>query len=381
MAAIDFSLLSEWRRYLHTHPEESGFEVQTAAFIVDKLKRFGIPCESGIGGHGVVATLSRPGSHRSVGLRAEMDALPISEENTFEHASRHPGVMHACGHDGHTTALIGAAIALSQDPSWRGTVQFLFQPAEENGRGAKAMLADDLFKRFPMDRVFTFHNWPGLDASVVAVHDGPVMAAGGRWTVTIRGVGGHAATPHLTRDPIVAAGHLIVALQTIVARNVNAMDSVVLSIGQIQGGSASNQIPASVTLSGTLRTYSADVRAMVIKRMEHVIDGIAVAFEVEIEREILSSGRAIINTHEEATTAAEAARKSTLRLQTDLDPSTTGDDFSFLLGERPGAYVWIGNGLAGESGELHTSRYDFNDAILPSAVQWLSQVALLSLHQ
>lgn len=378
MTGCDFDEIGRWRRALHAHPEAAGHEERTATFVADRLRHLGIPFEAGVGGHGIVATLSRPGSDRSVGLRADMDALPIAEANTFAHASGKPGLMHACGHDGHTAALLGAAVALSCDETWKGTVRFVFQPAEENGTGAKAMLASGLLERFPMDRVFAFHNWPGLEPNVVAVHDGPVMAAGGRWTVTLRGQAGHAATPHLTRDPIVAAGHLIVALQTIVARNVNAMDAVVLSIGQVQGGTASNQIPESVSLTGTLRTYSSDVRAMVIARMERVIDGVAATFGMAAERDIRSTGRATVNTPAEVRLAVEAARRLGATIRQDLSPSTTGDDFSFILKERPGAYVWIGNGPIGAHGELHDATYEFNDAILPTAVGWFHQVAKLS---
>ncbi|POR56576.1 amidohydrolase [Bosea psychrotolerans] len=373
--------LTQWRRHLHTQPELSEHEHGTAAFVQEKLTALGIPFVAGIGGAGIVATLSRPGSNRSVGLRADIDALPIAEENDLPYASRTPGVMHACGHDGHTVSLLGAAAILARDASWKGTVQFIFQPAEENGVGAKAMLADGLLERFPMERVFTFHNWPGLEAGTVAVHDGPVMAAGGRWSVTLHGLAGHAAIPHQTRDPIVAAGHLIVALQTIVARNVDPIDAVVLSIGQVSGGVVSNQIPPSVSLLGTLRTYRPEVREAVIKRMRSIISGIAEAYDMRTDVEILSTGRAAINTRAEGDLSVAAAGMAGLAVRRDLRPSTTGDDFSFLLQQRPGAYVWIGNGPAGPGGELHNSRYDFNDAILPAAVGWLTHVAKLALTE
>jgi amidohydrolase len=373
--------LTQWRRQLHAQPELSEHEHGTAAFVQERLTELGIPFMAGIGGAGIVATLSRPGSNRSVGLRADIDALPIAEENDVPYASRTPGVMHACGHDGHTVSLLGAAAILVHDQSWKGTVQFLFQPAEENGVGAKAMLADGLLERFPMERVFTFHNWPGLEAGTVAVHDGPVMAAGGRWSVTLHGLAGHAAIPHQTRDPIVAAGHLIVALQTIVARNVDPIDAVVLSIGQVSGGVVSNQIPPSVTLLGTLRTYRPEVREAVIKRMRSIISGIAEAYDMRTDVEILSTGRAAINTKAEGELSVAAAGMAGLAVRRDLRPSTTGDDFSFLLQQRPGAYVWIGNGPAGPGGELHNSRYDFNDAILPAAVGWLTNVARLALAE
>ena len=343
------------------------------------LAELGVPFTSGVGGSGIVATLQRGAGARSVGLRADMDALPITEQNDVAHASTSPGVMHACGHDGHTVSLLGAAAVLSRDPTWQGTVQLIFQPAEENGAGAKAMIADGLFERFPMERIFAFHNWPGLEPGVVAVHDGPVMAAGGRWMVTLHGLAGHAAQPHLTRDPITAAGHLIVALQTVVSRSVDPIDSVVLSIGSIQGGSVSNQIPEQVTLMGTLRTYRPEVRAMVVERMKSIIDGVASSFGLRAESEILSTGRATVNSPAEAELAVAAARAAGLAVRRDVKPSAAGDDFSFLIQDKPGAYVWIGNGLVGKDGDLHNARYDFNDAILPASVSWMSSVARLAL--
>ncbi|MGJ5175281.1 amidohydrolase [Bradyrhizobium oligotrophicum] len=370
-----YDRLTVWRRHLHSHPELSGAESATARFIAERLAELDVPFVPGIGGHGVVATLSRSGSARSVALRGDMDALPITEVGGLAYASSVPGVMHACGHDGHTVALLGAAAILQADPSWRGTVHFIFQPAEENGAGAKAMLADGLFERFPSDRVFAFHNWPGIPAGTVAVHHGPVMAAGGRWSVTLHGLAGHAAIPHLTRDPIVAAAHLVMGLQTIVSRNVDALDAVVLSIGQINGGVVSNQIPPSVTLAGTLRTYRPEVRRAVIKRMEALIAGTCEAYEMRADVEITSTGRPIINTEAEADLAAEAGRAIGASVARDVRPSTTGDDFAFLIQDRPGAYVWIGNGPAGPEGELHNAAYDFNDSILPTAVAWLAEVA------
>ncbi len=371
--------LTEWRQHLHAHPELSEQEGETARFVAEKLTELGIPFAAGIGVNGIVATLKRGTNKATVGLRGDMDALPIAEENDLPYVSKNPGIMHACGHDGHTVALLGAAATLAADPSWEGTIHFIFQPAEENGAGAKAMIADGLFERFPMDRVFAFHNWPGLEAGTVAVHNGPVMAAGGRWEMTLRGLAGHAARPHTTRDPIVAAGHLIVALQSIVARTVDPADSVVLSIGSVHGGVVSNQIPASVTLIGTLRTYKADVRKTVIAAMERIGRGIAASFGMEIDMEILSTGRAIINTPTEIEMATAAARVACLPVRQDLSPSGAGDDFSFLMGDKPGAYIWIGNGPAGEEGELHNSRYNFNDEILPAAIDWMTSVARIAL--
>jgi amidohydrolase len=372
--------LTQWRRHLHTHPELSEHENATAAFVQDKLTEFGIPFVAGVGGAGIVATLSRPGSNRTVGLRADMDALPINEANDLPYASRSPGVMHACGHDGHTVCLLGTAAALAKDESWKGQVQFIFQPAEENGVGAKAMIADGLLERFPMERVFAFHNWPGIEAGTVAVHNGPVMAAGGRWQITLHGLAGHAAIPHQTRDPIVAAGHLIVALHTIVSRNVDPVDAVVLSIAQVNGGVVSNQIPGSVTLVGTLRTYDQDVRDGCDQAHgEHRCRHLRGLWHARRCRDPLDRPP-----DHQLARRSRAGRGRSARcrrpVRRDVRPSTTGDDFSFLRLHRPGAYVWIGNGPAGPDGELHNSRYDFNDAILPVAIAWMSKVARLALE-
>lgn len=379
---MDQDLLDQlvaWRRALHRMPEPSGAEECTARFVVEILARHGIAFETGIGGHGIIATLERGTGGRTVGLRADMDALPIVEANDTAYVSQNPGFMHACGHDGHTVALLGSILTLNDDPRWDGTIHFLFQPAEENGAGAKAMIADGLFGRFPMERIFAFHNWPGLEAGTVAVHDGPVMAAGGGWTMTLRGLAGHAATPHKTRDPIVAAGHLIVALQSIVSRSIDPSAAAVLSIGTIQGGTASNQIPAEVRLTGTLRTYDPAVRQTIIAAMERIGNGIAASFDMAIDIDIRSTGRAVDNTPAEVDLAVAAAHAAGLPVRRDLPPSGAGDDFSFLVAERPGAYVWIGNGGTGAEDGLHNDRYDFNDAVLPAAVQWMSSVARLAL--
>jgi hippurate hydrolase len=371
--------LTGWRRHLHAHPELSLHESATAAFVKEKLTELGIPFVADIGGHGVVATLARAGSNRSVGLRAGMDALPITETTGLDHASTIPGVMHACGHDGHTTSLLGAAALLKDDPSWTGTVHLVFQPAEEGSGGARAMIADGLFTRFPMDRIFGYHNWPGLEAGTIAVHPGPVMAAGARLQITIDGHAGHAAMPHQTRDPMVAAGHLLVALQSIVARNVDPMEAGVITIGMIEGGVAANQIPAQVTLRGTCRSYSATTRQVIDDGIRRVSAGIAAMFGVEVTVEIRHGVSATVNAPEGAELAAEAARSAGLKLRRDLPPAMTGEDFGWMLEAVPGAYVWIGNGPAEPGRELHNPGYDYNDAILPAAAGFLASVAKQSL--
>jgi amidohydrolase len=367
--------LTGWRRHLHANPELTRHEACTAAFVRERLNELGIPCVGGIGGHGVVGTITRGASNRSVGLRADMDALPIQETTGAAYASRNPGVMHACGHDGHTVSLLGAAAVLAADTSWSGTVQLVFQPAEEGGGGALSMIEDGLFDRFPMERVFSYHNWPGLEAGTVAVHDGPVMAAGNRLFLTVTGHAGHAALPHMTRDPMVAAAHLLLALQSIVSRSVDPLDSAVVTIGMIQAGSAANQIPGSAEMRGTMRALHDDVRDQVQQSIRRIAQGIATSFDVGIDVQIPRGIPVTRNTPEERDIAAEAVCAAGLTLRRDMAPAMTGEDFSWFLQQRPGAFVWIGNGPADEGRELHNANYDFNDAILPAASGYLAAVA------
>jgi amidohydrolase len=368
--------LTAWRRHLHAHPELTLHEQNTAAFVCERLTELGIPFVAGVGGHGVVATLSRGQSNRSVGLRADMDALPIIETSGVPHASTNPGVMHACGHDGHTTSLLGAAALLARDPSWGGTVQLVFQPAEEGGGGARSMIADGLFERFPMERIFGYHNWPGLDAGTVAVHDAAVMASGARLEFRVKGHSGHAALPHLARDPMIASAHLLLALQTIVSRNVDPLDSVVITIATMEAGSAANQIPGEAVLRGTVRTLRTEVRDQVETAIHRVAAGVAQSCDVAIDALFRSGGNPVTeNSPAERDVAAAAVTGAGLRLRRDMRPAMTGEDFSWYLQERPGAFVWIGNGSAEGGCELHNSNYDFNDAILPAAAEYLASVA------
>jgi len=384
MNAIDPDLVrraTEWRRHLHAHPELSEQEAQTAAFVSSQLTALGIDHETGIGRHGIVASLHRPGSNRSIGLRADMDALPIHEANSFGHASRNAGVMHACGHDGHTAALLATAAALQKDESWTGTINLVFQPAEENGQGAKAMIADGLFERYPMEKLFAWHNWPGLPLGQVAVHTRPSMAAGGDWRVELKGLAGHAAMPHLTRDPINAAAHLIVALNTIVSRNVDPLETIALTVSMIQAGTVSNQIPETATIVGTLRTFDADIRKAVIKRMSEVIEGTAAAWGVTADYEINSTGRVMADTPAEAALSVAAAESAGLSVTRDIRPAMGGDDFAFMVEGRAGAYVLIGNGPVIGNGKLHNETYEFNDDVLGPAIAWLTTVAKMALHE
>ncbi len=364
--------LSEWRRHLHAHPELSNREQATAAFVRERLTELGVPFVAGVGGHGVVATIQHGASNRSVGLRADMDALPIPETTGLPYASRNPGVMHACGHDGHTTSLLGAAALLAGDPSWSGTVHLVFQPAEEGGGGAKSMIADGLFERFPMERIFGYHNWPGLEAGTVAVHDGPVMAAGGRIELRVKGRSGHAAIPQTARDPMLAAAHLLIALQSLVSRETSPLDAAVISICTMEAGNAANQIPDEAVMRGTMRTLRPDVRAAVDAGIRRVAAGVAQALDVAIGVEIGYSNAVTTNSRIEAELAATAAGGAGLTVRRDLPPAMTGEDFSWYLNQKPGAFVWIGNGA---SAELHNSGYNFNDDVLPAAATYLAAVA------
>ncbi len=373
--------LTQWRRHLHANPDLTLHEAATSAFVQARLTELGIPFAANIGGHGVVATLTRGESNRSVGLRADMDALPIQETSGVAHASRKPGVMHACGHDGHTVSLLGAAALLTADPHWSGTVQLVFQPAEEGGGGARSMIADGLFDRFPMERIFGYHNWPGLDAGTIAVHDGPVMAAGNRVYLTVTGHSGHAALPHLTRDPMVAAAHLLLALQSVVSRSVDPLQAAVLSFGMIEAGTAANQIPDRAVMRGTMRCLSEDLREQMQATIRRIADGIALSFDVTVDVEIPSGIPVTGNWPAERDIAMEAVRAAGLPLRRDMAPAMTGEDFSWFLKERPGAFVWIGNGPAEGGRDLHNANYDYNDAILPAASGYLATVAKQALEQ
>jgi hippurate hydrolase len=374
MDALLADELTGWRRHLHANPGLTLHEGPTAAFVAGKLRAMGVEVVEGVGGHGVVGTIRRPGgtgSNRAVGLRGDMDALPIQELNPLlPYRSTVPGVMHACGHDGHTVALLGAAALLTADPGWSGTVYLVFQPAEEGGGGARAMIADGLFARFPMERIFGWHNWPGLAAGTIAVHDSAVMAAG----ASFEGHAGHAALPHLTRDPMLGAGHCIVALQSIIARNIDPLQAGVVSVTVAEAGEAQNQVSHRAMLKGTARWLTDTTGTAIEQGMRRIAGGIAAAFGLEAEVEF-RVGVPVTANHPVARELAAAAAGAVTELRRDLAPAMTGEDFSWFLKQVPGAFVWIGNG-PGEGGrELHNPAYDFNDAILPVASRYLAEVA------
>jgi hippurate hydrolase len=368
--------LTRWRRHLHANPDVTKEEGPTAAFVFERLRELGVTeIERGIGGHGVVATIRRGGGNRSVGLRADMDALPIQEASAdLPYRSTRPGVMHACGHDGHTTALLGAAALLMKDESWSGTVRLVFQPAEEGGGGARAMVEDGLFHRFPMDRIFGWHNWPGLPVGTIAVHEGPVMAAGRRFQIIIEGHAGHAALPHLTHDPIVAAGHAIVACQSIVSRNLDPLDSAVVSLTTIAGGEAWNQIAGQVVIRGSMRFLHQATGELISEGLRRIARGLSETFQVKATAKVLGGVDATTNHPAERDLAAGAAA-AVAPLRRDLPAAMTGEDFSEFLKQVPGAFVWIGNGPTDGGRELHNPNYDFDDRVLPTASGFLAETA------
>jgi len=373
--------MTSWRHDLHAHPETAFEEVRTSAFVADRLASFGLDVHRGLGRTGVVGTLRAGSGGRAIALRADMDALHIHERNDFAHRSRHEGRMHACGHDGHTTMLLGAARHLAETRRFDGTVHFIFQPAEENEGGGRAMVEDGLFERFPCDAVYGLHNWPGMPVGEFAVMPGPMMASFDIFEIVIAGRGAHAAMPHMGIDPVVAGSALVQALQTIPSRTVSPVDAAVVTVTQFHAGDTWNVIPAEAVLRGTTRAFRAEVQDMIEAGVRRVTAGIDAAYgtasTVRYERRYPPT----VNTPAEAGRAAQAMRTLVGKgnVHTALPPTMGAEDFAFMLQAKPGAYAWIGNG-PGEGGcVLHNPRYDFNDAILPAASGWLAEVARRSL--
>lgn len=367
------------RRDIHAYPELAFAEHRTADLVARHLEALGIETHRGVGRTGVVGVLRAGRSLRAIGLRADMDALPIQERNDFPHQSRHQGCMHACGHDGHTTMLLGAAEVLARHPDFDGTVYFVFQPAEEGEGGADAMVHDGLFNRFPMESIFGMHNWPGLPVGQFAVHDGPVMASADRFDIQILGQGAHAAMPHLGADPVIAGAALVQAIQSIVSRTLDPTDAAVISVTQFHAGEAYNVIPDRAQLCGTVRAFSETVQDKVEATLARLCAGIAASHGVSVTVEYRRGYPPTINTSAEAAVCAEvAAALPGCSVLTDARPSMGAEDFAFFLRHKPGCYVWIGNG-PGEGGcTLHNPHYDFNDEIIPNGVSyWVDLVRRL----
>jgi hippurate hydrolase len=367
--------LVDWRRHLHAHPELGFEEKETAAFVARKLREFGLEVHEGIGRTGVVGVL-RQGNGPMVGLRADMDALPIKETTGLPYASTVAGRMHACGHDGHTAMLLGAARLLAETPPSKGSVLFIFQPAEETEGGGEAMVQAGLFRDFPASAVYGLHNWPGLPEGQFAVHTGPVMAAQDIFEVIIEGHAGHAAMPHQSIDSISISAQLFQAWQLIVSRNVNPTDAAVISVTQIHAGDTWNVVPDSVTLRGTVRTLRPETRNMIETCMKERTDLISRAFGAHAHVTYRRRYPATINTEAEAQVSRlVAADTSASEVLINLAPSMAAEDFSYMLQEKPGAYVWLGSGSAENGRNLHSPRYDFNDNILPVGVEYWVRLA------
>ena len=381
------------RRDIHAHPELCFEELRTADLVAQNLADWGIPIHRGMGTTGVVGIVhGRDGGAcgRAIGLRADMDALPMQEFNTFDHASRHPGKMHACGHDGHTAMLLAAAQHLAQHRDFDGTVYLIFQPAEEGGGGAREMIKDGLFERFPMEAVFGMHNWPGMAVGQFAVSPGPVMASTSEFKITIRGKGGHAAMPHTGIDPVPIACQMVQSFQTIISRNKKPVDAGVISVTMIHTGEATNVVPDSCELQGTVRTFTLEVLDMIEARMKQVAEHTCAAHEATCDFEFVRNYPPTVNSAAEADFArkvmASIVGEANVLVQ---EPTMGAEDFAFMLQARPGAYCFIANGDGGHRDlghgggpcTLHNPSYDFNDDLIPLgatywvrlAEEWLAQ--------
>lgn len=358
--------MTGWRRDIHAHPELGFEENRTAAIVADKLRSFGMEVHVGIGKTGVVGVLRAGESSRSVGLRADMDALPILEANTFAHRSTHDGRMHACGHDGHTTMLLGAAKYLAETRRFDGVVNFIFQPAEEGIGGARAMIADGLFEKFPCAAVFGMHNRPGLPLGQFAVRSGPMMAGGAFFDIRVSGKGAHAARPEAGIDPVLVASQITIALQSIVSRNVRPLDTAVLSVTKIMGGDAYNVIPQTAQLAGTVRAFTHEVMAQVENAMRRVVKGTAEAYGATAELDFRVTFAPTVNDAKEAEFAAAVCAEVAGDANVNRNPNliSASEDFSFMLEKVPGCYFNIGNGAGEGACEVHNPAYDFNDGAL-----------------
>jgi hippurate hydrolase len=358
--------MRDWRHHLHAHPETAFEESATAAFVADTLARLGLEVHTGLARTGVVGVLRHGTGRRAIGLRADLDALHIEEASGVSYQSRHPGRMHACGHDGHTTMLLGAAQALAQRRNFTGTVYFIFQPAEENEGGGRMMVEEGLFDRFPMEAVYGLHNWPRKPFGTFATREGPLMGAYDIFEIVATGKGGHAAMPYATRDPMLFAAHMINALQTIVARNLHPQDAGVVSVTQVHGGDTWNVIPEQVVLRGTVRTFRREVQDLIEARIRGLAAGVASTFEmaatVRYERRYPST----VNTAAETAHAVRAARSvvGDAQVETDPVPELGSEDFAFMLQAKRGCYVWMGTGEGEDTVNVHNPRYDFNDRAL-----------------
>lgn len=369
--------MTEWRRDLHAHPETAFEEQRTSDFVAEKLASFGLEVHRGLAKTGVVGIL-RNGEGPMVGFRADMDALHIHEETNLPHSSRNPGRMHACGHDGHTAMLLGAARHLTENPNlFQGTIVFIFQPAEENEGGGRVMVEEGLFDRFPVEKVFGMHNWPGLEVGRIALRPGPLMAAYDIFELTLTGRGTHAGMPHMGADTIMVGSQIVGAWQTIASRSVHPIDSAVVSVTQFHAGDTWNVLPATAVLRGTVRTFRPEVQDLVQRRMGEVATAIAGGFGVEASLRYERRYPPTTNSAKETELARQAAARVVGEDALDLDPmpSMGAEDFSFMLQKRPGCYIWVGAGPSDQGRNLHSPHYDFNDAVLPIGASYWVRLA------
>ena len=372
--------MTAWRRDLHAHPETAFEEKRTSDIVAAKLKEFGIQVHRGLAQTGVIGTLST-GPGPSIGLRADLDALFVEELNNFDHKSKHIGKMHACGHDGHTVMLLGAARYLAETRKFKGTVQFIFQPAEENEGGGKIMIEEGLFEKFPVDAVYGMHNWPGQEAGLFAVTSGPLMASFDIFELTIIGRGTHGGMPHKGIDPIPVAAEIISALQTIVSRTIDPVDTAVVTVTQVHAGNTWNIIPDSVLLCGTARSFKPEIQNRQQKLIKRIAEGICQAHDCKLEMIYERRYPPTVNHTRASEAAARAASDVSApeRIITDPTPSMGSEDFAFMLDEKPGCYVWIGNGPIKGGCMLHNPNYDFNDDILTIGASYWARLVELEL--
>ena len=368
--------MTAWRRDIHAHPELGFEEHRTSGIVAEKLKEFGCEVTTGIGQTGVVGSLRIGNSTKAIGLRADMDALPILEANSFDYRSQYDGKMHACGHDGHTAILLGVAKYLAETRKFDGQVHFIFQPAEEGIGGARAMIEDGLFEKFPCDAVFGMHNRPGLAVGEFCVRSGAMMAGGAFFDIDIVGKGAHGARPESGIDSVVIASHMVTALQTIVSRNANPLDTVVMSVTQIHSGDAYNVIPQTARLSGTVRAFSSEAMALVEERMTGIVQGVAAGFGATAEVDFRNIFAPTFNNPAEAEYAAQICDAVVGEDKVDRDPPLimASEDFSFMLQEVPGCYINVGNGDGDDVCEVHHPAYDFNDEALPYGASFFARL-------
>lgn len=365
-----------WRQQIHANPELGFQEHRTARFVAERLRSFGLEVHEGIGGTGVVGVLRRGSGTRAIGLRAELDALPVVERSGVSYASRTEGVMHACGHDGHTAMLLGAAKLLSQSPNFDGTVHFVFQPAEENLGGGMRMIEDGVLARFPVDAMYAVHNWPGLKFGTIATRVGPMMAAVDNFELRFRGTGAHAAMPQLGDDPILAAGAFIGSVQRVVSRAVDPQTPLVVSITQVHGGNVGNIVPGEVWLQGTCRFFAPALSERCEQLIGEIARGIATAYAVTSELDYQRGYPPVVNTTDAVSHAVDAATSVVGgNVMTEFAPSLGCEDFAYMVRAAGGCYAWIGAGEAGPGEGLHGDHYVFNDAIVPIVLRyWIALV-------